>query len=184
MDVVCLTDRRYPHLYNIKYVQVCFHLFRYILSLIINKCRYPIAVFTPEIRIHLRLQFGSYSLFLLKTMYFPPCATFAENQSAYHLYGKPSNSRENSNGTIDPSRNFPEKRQHLSRYYLFQFSPKQSKFFVPFVWLTSAWLLLEAEGDNGGPFPGGLWSFTNGTSLTHSFFRKRFQVQYYLPEFF
>ena len=28
--------------------------------------------------------------------------------SAYHLYGKPGNSRENSNGTV-----------HLSRYYLF-----------------------------------------------------------------
>ena len=100
MDVVCFTDRRYPHLYNIKYVQVCFHLFRYILSLIINKCRYPIAVSTLEIRFHLRLQFGSYSSFLLKTMYFPPCATLAEKQSAYHLYAKPGNSGENSNGTV------------------------------------------------------------------------------------
>ena len=30
--------------------------------------------------------------------------------SAYHLYGKPGNSVENSNGTVHPGGNFPERK--------------------------------------------------------------------------
>ena len=37
---------------------------------------------------------------------------------------------------------------------------------------------------NGGHFPGGLWCFANGTTLTRSSFRKHFQVQYHLSEIF
>ena len=32
-----------------------------------------------------------------------------QTKSAYHLYGKPKNSGENSNGTVHPGGNFPEK---------------------------------------------------------------------------
>ena len=35
---------------------------------------------------------------------------------------------------------------------------------------------------NPGPLV--IWCFTNGTTLTHFSFRKRFQVQYYLSEIF
>ena len=31
-------------------------------------------------------------------------------KSAYHLYEKPENSGENSNGTVHPGGNFPEKK--------------------------------------------------------------------------
>ena len=35
--------------------------------------------------------------------------------SAYHLYGKPGESGENSNGTVHPGRNFPEKKSNTFR---------------------------------------------------------------------
>ena len=35
--------------------------------------------------------------------------------SAYDLYGKPGNSGENSNGTVHPGGNFPEKKSYLSK---------------------------------------------------------------------
>ena len=34
------------------------------------------------------------------------------------------------------------------------------------------------------PGPHVIWCFVNGTTLTHFSFRKRFQVQYHLSEFF
>ena len=37
----------------------------------------------------------------------------------HHLYGKPGNSGENSNGTVYPGGNFPENKYYISRYYLF-----------------------------------------------------------------
>ena len=44
----------------------------------------------------------------------------AENTlSAYHLYRKPGNSGENSNGTVHRGGNFPEKKWYFSRYYAF-----------------------------------------------------------------
>ena len=52
--------------------------------------------------------------------------------SAYHLYGKPENSGENSNGTVHPGGNYPEKKEYLSRYYLFPVLTKRPKFSVPF----------------------------------------------------
>ena len=33
-----------------------------------------------------------------------------QTRSAYHLHGKPGNSGENSNGTVHPGGNFPEKK--------------------------------------------------------------------------
>ena len=66
--------------------------------------------------------------------------------SAYHLYEKPGNSGEKWNGssgwkcsgkTVIPFEVLPFSRFHR----------KGLKFFVPFVWLTSARLLIEAKGD-------------------------------------
>ena len=42
-----------------------------------------------------------------------------KTRSAYHLYGKPGNFGENSNGKVHPGGNFPDKKKYLSRYYLF-----------------------------------------------------------------
>ena len=65
--------------------------------------------------------------------------------SAYHLYGKPENSGENSNGTVHPGGNYPEKKEYLSRYYFFPVLTKRPKFSVPFVWITSARLHVERK---------------------------------------
>ena len=69
------------------------------------------------------------------------------------MYGKPGNSGENSNGTVHPGGNFPEKRNTFRGITFFPFLPKRLKFFVPFVWLTSARLPLEAEGEKWRSFP-------------------------------
>ena len=54
----------------------------------------------------------------------------SEIKSAYHLYGKPRNSVENSNGTVHPGGNFPEKKEYFSRHNLsFPFLQKRPKFF-------------------------------------------------------
>ena len=55
-------------------------------------------------------------------MYVQSCC-FALSRSAYHLYGKPGNSRENSDGTVYPGGNFP----------VFPFLPIRPKYLVPFV---------------------------------------------------
>ena len=59
-------------------------------------------------------------------------------KSAYHLYGKPGNSGENSNGTVHPVGNFPEKSNTFRGIIFFLFLQKRPKFSVPFVWITSA----------------------------------------------
>ena len=69
------------------------------------------------------------------------------------MYEKPGNSGENSNGTVHHGGNFPERKEYLSRYYLFPVLTKRLKFFVPFVWLISAGLPLEAEGEKWRSFP-------------------------------
>ena len=55
--------------------------------------------------------------------------------SAYHLYGKPGNTGENSNGMVyhDPGGNFPEKSNTFRGITCFPFLPKRPKLFVPFV---------------------------------------------------
>ena len=56
-----------------------------------------------------------------------------ETQSAYHLYGKPGNSGENSNGTVHSGGMFSEKRSYLSRYSFFSLFPEFPEISVPFV---------------------------------------------------
>ena len=48
--------------------------------------------------------------------------------SAYHLYGKPGNSGENSNRTVHSSGNFPEKNYTFRGFDRFPFLPKRPKF--------------------------------------------------------
>ena len=62
------------------------------------------------------------------------------------MYGKPGNSGENSNGTVHPGGNFPENSNTFRGVTFLPFLPNRPKFFVPFVWLTSARLALEVEG--------------------------------------
>ena len=52
-----------------------------------------------------------------------------QTRSAYHLYGKPGNSAENSNGTVHPGGNFPEKKEYHSKYYLFSVFPETTEIF-------------------------------------------------------
>ena len=90
--------------------------------------------------------------------------------SAYHSYGKPGSSGENSNGTVQfRMENFRKK----SSTFL-PFLPKRRKLFVPFAWLTKSRLPLKAEGEKWRSFPRRLWCFANGTTLTRSSFRKNF----------
>ena len=65
--------------------------------------------------------------------------------SVYHLYGKPGNSRENSNGMVHPGGNYAEKSNTFRGITSFPFLPKRLKFSVPFVWITSARLLVERK---------------------------------------
>ena len=88
-------------------------------------------------------------------------------KSAYHLYGKPGKSGENSNGTVYSGGNFTEKSN------TFRGITKQPKFVVPFVWLTSARLPLEAEGDLFEPRPtrylGSWWYKSNPFLFSETF---------------
>ena len=65
---------------------------------------------------------------------------------------KPNNSRENSNGTVHPGKNFRPKKYIFRGITFFSFLPKRPKFFVPFVWLTSSRPPLEAEGEKRRSF--------------------------------
>ena len=47
--------------------------------------------------------------------------------SAYHLYGKPGISGENSNGTVHPGGNFPEESNTFRGITFFSFLPKRPK---------------------------------------------------------
>ena len=85
-------------------------------------------------------------------------------KSAYHLYGKPGNSGENSNGTVHPGGNFPEKSITFRGIIFFLFLPKRPKFSVPFVWITSARLHVQRKRK--------LYRyFVNGTTQSRSCFR-------------
>ena len=53
---------------------------------------------------------------------------FKETMSAYHLYGKPGNSGENSNRTVHSGGNFPEKYYTFRGFDRFPFLPKRPKF--------------------------------------------------------
>ena len=58
--------------------------------------------------------------------------------SAYHLYGKPGNSGENSNGMVHVDVSFPDKSNTFQGTTFFHFYRNDQNFFVSFVWLTSA----------------------------------------------
>ena len=53
------------------------------------------------------------------------------------MYGKPGNFGENSNGTVHPGGDFPEKRNTFQSITFFPFLPKRPTFSVTFVWITS-----------------------------------------------
>ena len=84
--------------------------------------------------------------------------------SAYHLYGKPENSGENSNGTVHPGGNYPEKRNTFRGITFFPFLPNDRNFLYHFVWINSARLHVERN-----------WKiyryFVNGTTQSRSCFR-------------
>ena len=65
--------------------------------------------------------------------------------SAYHLYGKPRNFGENSNGTVRKGGNFPEKSNTFRGITVFLFLRKLPKFSLPFVWTISARLHVERK---------------------------------------
>ena len=54
----------------------------------------------------------------------------SEIMSAYHLHGKPRNSVENSNGTVHPGGNFPEKKEYFSRHNLFLIFTETTEIFL------------------------------------------------------
>ena len=66
-------------------------------------------------------------------------------RNAYHLYGKPGNSGENSNGTVYSGGNFPGKNNTFRGITFFPFLPKQPEYSVPFVCITSARLQVERK---------------------------------------
>ena len=70
------------------------------------------------------------------------------------MHGKTGFSSRNTNGTAHSSGKFPEERNTFQDIALFPFLPKRPKFSVPFVWITSARLSLEKEGN---PSPRGTW---------------------------
>ena len=87
---------------------------------------------------------------------------------AYHLYGKPGNSGENSNGTVHPRGNL---------FLGITFLPKRPKYSVPFVWISSARLHVERKRKIC-PY------FVNGTTQCRSYFRCQKQYRYHLTETF
>ena len=65
--------------------------------------------------------------------------------SAHHLYGKPRNYGENSNGTVHPGEIFQKKSNTFRVFTFFPFLPKRPKWSVPFVWITSARLHVQRK---------------------------------------
>ena len=54
-------------------------------------------------------------------------------------------SGENSNGTVQPGGNFPEKSNTFRGITFLPFLPKRPKFSVPFVWITAARLQIKSR---------------------------------------
>ena len=96
----------------------------------------------------------------------------SEIMSGYHLYGKPRNSVENSNGTVHPGGNFPEKSNAFRGITFFPFLQKRLKFSVPFVWITSATLHVKRKQKINR-------YFVNGTPQSRSCCRYQKQYQYH-----
>ena len=84
--------------------------------------------------------------------------------SAYHLYAKPGNSGENSNGTVHPVGILRERSNTFRDITVFPFLPKRPKVSEPFVWITSARLHVERKRKI-------YRYFVNGTTQSRSCFR-------------
>ena len=91
------------------------------------------------------------------------------------MYGKTGNSAENSNGTVHPGGNFPEKINTFRGITFFPFLPRRLRFSVPFVWITSARLHVGRKRNI-------YWYFVNGTTQSRSCFRYQQKYQYHLTE--
>ena len=108
---------------------------------------------------------------------------------ALTIHGKSGNSGENSNGTVHPGGNFPPKKSNTSwGITFFTFLPKRPKFLVPFVWLTSARLHLEEEGEKWRSFPRRVTAFCIWYNFNPFLFSETFSsletfVGHFLPKF-
>ena len=90
----------------------------------------------------------------------------------YHLYRKPENSGENSNGTVYIGGNFPEKKViYRPRYYLFPVLTETTKIFCT--------IRLDYQCACQASC-----YFVNGTTQSRSCFRCPKKHQYHLPEIF
>ena len=89
------------------------------------------------------------------------------------MYGKPGNSVENSNGTVHPRGNFPEKINTFRGITFFPFLQRRPRFSVPFVSITSVSLHVERKRKI-------YWYFVNGTTQSRSCFRYQKKYQYHL----
>ena len=94
-------------------------------------------------------------------------------------------------GRIQMERFIPEefcrnKSNTVWRYYLFPVFTEMTKIFCTICLVNQchAAFLLRRKVICFNPGPLVIWCFGNGTTLTHSSFRKRFQVQYHLSEMF
>ena len=97
--------------------------------------------------------------------------------SAYHLYGKPGNSGENSNRTVHPVGILRKRSNTFRGITVFPFLPKRPKVSEPFVWITSARLHVERKRKI-------YRYFVNGTTQSRSCFRCEKKYQYHLTEIF
>ena len=86
----------------------------------------------------------------------------------YHLYGKPGNSGQSSNGTVHPGGDFPENKYYISRYYIFPVFTDTT---------DRARLHLERERKI-------YRYFVNGTTQSRSSFLCQTKYQYHLTEIF
>ena len=108
---------------------------------------------------------------------------------ALTIHGKSGNSGENANGTVHTGGHFPPKKSNTSRgITFFTFLPKRPKFLVPFVWLTSARLHLEEEGEKWRSFPRRVTAFCIWYNFNPFLFSETFSsletfVGHFLPKF-
>ena len=86
-------------------------------------------------------------------------------------------SGENSNGTVQPGGNFPEKSNTFRGVTFLPFLPKRPKFYVPFVWITTARLQVERKRKI-------YRYFVNGTTQSRSCFLCQKKYQHHLTEIF
>ena len=91
------------------------------------------------------------------------------------MYEKPGNFGENSNGTVHPGENFPEKK--VIPLEVLPFYRNDRNFLYFFVWITSARVHVERKRKI-------YYYFVNGTTQSRSCFRCPKKYQYHLTEIF